>query len=144
MWMKGQNFEGHSCKRSIPSVCGVPPLSSWLGLSGQLSLPCYTQSNRLKLLPQNSQRLLCIVIQMHTLWIGYGEAGSSAPGIPTDKAYFPSRGFHLFMGPAPCGFVPALFPGALGCVQPVPGSEWWGWIVTCHLHPQQRLGWLQA
>lgn len=26
-------------------------------------------------------------------------AGSSAPGIPTDKAYLSSRGFHLFMGP---------------------------------------------
>lgn len=26
-------------------------------------------------------------------------AGSSAPGIPTDRAYFLSRGFHLFMDP---------------------------------------------
>lgn len=85
MWMKGQNFEGHSCKRSHTQCLWSHTLEFLIKVYQANSLPCYTQSNKVKASASNSPRLLCIVsLNAHSvdrIW----EQGLLPQGFPQTK-----------------------------------------------------------
>lgn len=139
MWMKGQNFEGYSCKRSRTQCLWSHTLEFLIKVCQANSLPCYTQSNKVKASASNFPRLLCIVsLNAHSvdrIW----EQGLLPQGFPqTEHISFPEA-FTSSWTHTLC-LCTCLVPGCPGLCPASPRKWVVGWIVTCHPAPPAKVG----